>query len=125
MYTVNALERGSIVGCVLAIRHSIDSLLSHDHGALRQVVASRGGIAELMGWATATIVMALMVLLAGASIVWADPTPGPASSHAAMAAFEIDPRDSVLNNGPVTPWMERVNSTDHWTSPLLPTPSDL
>ena len=67
---------------------------------------------------TAGAIMALMVLLGG--LMAARTTTYvviPPSSSTVDSVTGVDPRDGVVANGWVTPWMERTNAPDPWVTP--------
>lgn len=64
------------------------------------------------------VIMSLMVLLGG--LMAARTTTYvviPPSSFTVDPVTGIDPRDGVVANGWVTPWMERANASDPWVTP--------
>ncbi|MCC6174422.1 MAG: hypothetical protein IT305_03870 [Chloroflexi bacterium] len=65
-----------------------------------------------------SVFMALMVLLGGAMVgrTTAYVIISPSSSTV-DAVTGVDPRDSVVANGWVTPWMERANAPDPSVTP--------
>ena len=67
---------------------------------------------------SASVIMALLTLVGGEAIGRTDAvTTLPPSTATLDPATGIDPRDSVVANGWVTPWMERANAPDPSVTP--------
>ena len=77
----------------------------------------RGPLVELTVAAAASATMALMVIVASNFIGQTAPRATATTLTMASITEDIDPRDSAVANGAVTPWMERARASEQPTAP--------
>ena len=101
------MYQGDTRAAVLALRHDAPAPWSPAATGARPAREGRARVpaADAIVMAAASAVVALVVFLCGEAI---GSTALPQVTHLPTATAEIDPRDSVVANGPVTPWMERA-----------------
>jgi hypothetical protein len=112
MYATSAPARRLPIGLGRVTPHATQDRrsLPHDGPLLR---LPTGYLVEVLVLIAAGAMIGLMVLWGGTVIgrpeaapwIAAPPLPG-------VGPLEIDPRDSTVANGGVTPYMERVNTPD-------------
>lgn len=117
MYATSALARRLPVGASRGRSRSGESYPAClSYGRLARL--PRRFIVELLVSMAAGAVVALMIFQGGKFI-------GPSETRAlpievplgAVGPLQIDPRDSAVANGPVTPYMERLNTPDLVVTP--------